>query len=73
MIVTAVEIRPVGPDDDFEAQADLGQQAFGPYSAQQKASWLHVARLRASQGLFLGAFAGTVPVGAAMLHDMRQY
>jgi predicted acetyltransferase len=71
--VTDVEIRPITPDDDFDAQLDLGQRAFGVYSAQQKESWLHVARLRAAQGLFLGAFAGGVPAGAAMLHDMRQY
>jgi predicted acetyltransferase len=71
--VTEVEIRPVSLDDDFEAQLDLGQRAFGIYSAQQKASWLYVARLRASQGLFLGAFVDGVPAGAAMLHDMRQY
>jgi predicted acetyltransferase len=71
--VTDVEIRPITPDDDFDAQLDLGQRAFGVYSAQQKEGWLHVARLRASEGLFLGAFAGGVPAGAAMLHNMRQY
>jgi predicted acetyltransferase len=71
--VTDVAIRPITADDDFDAQLDLGQRAFGSYSAQQRDSWLHVARLRASQGLFLGAFAGGVPAGAAMLHDMRQY
>ena len=68
-----VEIRPITPDDDFDAQLDLGQRAFGSYSAQQRESWLHVARLRAGEGMFLGAFAGGVPAGAAMLHDMRQY
>jgi predicted acetyltransferase len=71
--VTDVEIRPITAEDDFEAQVDLGQRAFGVYSAQQKASWLHVARLRAGQGLFLGAFVDGVPAGAAMVHDMRQY
>jgi predicted acetyltransferase len=71
--VTELEIRPVSLDDDFEAQLDLGQRAFGPYSPQQQVSWLAVARLRASQGLFLGAFADGAPAGAAMLHDMRQY
>lgn len=71
--MTDVEIRPITLDDDFDAQVDLGQRAFGIYSGQQKASWLHVARLRAAQGLFLGAFVDGVPVGAAMLHDMRQY
>jgi predicted N-acetyltransferase YhbS len=71
--VTDVEIRPITPDDDFGAQLDLGQRAFGVHSAQQAQSWLHVARLRAGEGMFLGAFAGGVPAGAAMLHDMRQY
>ena len=71
--MTDVEIRPVTPDDDFEAQVDLGQRAFGIYSPAQKASWLYAARLRASQGLFLGAFAGGQPAGAAIIHDMRQW
>src|ERR1700722_9431798 len=52
---------------------DLSQRAFGIYSPQQKTSWLHVARLRAAQGMFLGAFVNGAPAGAAMLHDMRQY
>jgi predicted acetyltransferase len=68
-----VEIRPITVDDDFEAQLDLGQRAFGSYSPGQRASWLHVATLRAGQGLFLGAFVKGIPAGAAMLHDMRQY
>lgn len=68
-----VVIRPVTPDDDFEAQVDLGQRAFGMYSPAQKASWLYAARLRAGQGLFLGAFAGGQPAGAAIVHDMRQW
>jgi predicted acetyltransferase len=72
-VVTDVVIRPITPDDDFDAQLDLGQRAFGVYSEQQKVSWLHVARLRAAQGLFLGAFVDGVPAGAAMVHDMRQY
>jgi predicted acetyltransferase len=71
--VTDVVIRPVTPDDDYDAQLDLSQRAFGIYSAQQAASWLHMARLRAAQGLFLGAFVDGMPAGAAMLHDMRQY
>ena len=71
--MTDLEIRPITQDDDYDAQLDLGQRAFGSASAQQQESWLHVARLRASEGMFLGAFAGGVPAGAAMLHDMRQY
>jgi predicted acetyltransferase len=68
-----VQIRPIGPEDDFEAQLDLGQRAFGPYSEPHRESWRHVARARAAQGLFLGAFIGGEPAGAAMIHDQRQY
>ena len=71
--MTDVQIRPITLDDDFDAQLDLGQRAFGVYPAQHQASWLHAARLRAGQGLFLGAFLGGTPAGAAMVHDMRQY
>jgi predicted acetyltransferase len=71
--VTDVVIRPITLDDDYDAQLDLSQRAFGVYTGQQAASWRHVARLRAAQGLFLGAFVDGVPAGAAMLHDMRQY
>jgi predicted acetyltransferase len=71
--VTEVEIRPLGPDDDMDAQLDLGQRAFGPYSAAQRASWTHVAAVRVRQGMFLGAFDAGRPVGAAIVHDMRQW
>ena len=39
-VVTDVVIRPITLDDDFDAQLDLGQRAFGVYPAEQKASWL---------------------------------
>ena len=68
-----VVIRPLTVDDDMEAQLDLGQRAFGIYSAGQRASWAYVSRLRAGQGLFLGAFVGGEPAGAAMIHDLRQW
>jgi predicted acetyltransferase len=71
--VTDVVIRPITGDDDMAAQLDLGQRAFGVYSAGQRAGWSYVAGLRAGQGLFLGAFVGGVPAGAAMIHDMRQW
>jgi predicted acetyltransferase len=66
-------IRPVTPEDDFDAQLDLGQRAFGIYTPAQRASWLYAARLRARQGMFLGAFAGDQPAGAAIFHDLRQW
>lgn len=71
--MTEVEIRPVGPDDDMDAQLDLGERAFGPMSAERRARWAHVASIRIRQGLFLGAFMDRRPVGAAVVHDMRQW
>lgn len=71
--MTDVVIRPITPDDDFEAQHDLGQRAFGLFSGERKASWLRDARRRAGQGLLLGAFAGAQLVASATVHDMRQY
>ena len=68
-----VVIRPITGDDDMAAQLDLGQRAFGIYSAGQRAAWSYLAGLRAGQGLFLGAFAGGAPAGAAMIHDLRQW
>ena len=57
----------------MDAQVDLAQHAFGAYSAGQRASWTYVAGVRARQGLFLGAFDDGRPVGAAMIHDLRQW
>jgi predicted acetyltransferase len=71
--VDDVVIRPITGDDDMDAQLDLGQRAFGISSAGQRAAWSYLAGLRAGQGLFLGAFAGGAPAGAAMIHDMRQW
>ncbi len=71
--MTDVVIRPIGPDDDFDAQLDLSQRAFGVHPEQHRAGWLRDARVRAEQGMFLGAFVDGVPAGAAEVHDMRQY
>jgi len=68
-----VEIRPLTPDDDMDAQLDLGQRAFGVYPPAQRDSWSYLAGLRVSQGMFLGAFIAGQPAGAAILHDMRQW
>ena len=57
----------------MDAQVDLAENAFGAYSAGQRAGWTYMAGLRARQGLFLGAFADGRPAGAAMIHDLRQW
>jgi GNAT superfamily N-acetyltransferase len=71
--VADIEIRLLGPDDDMDAQIDLGERAFGPMSAQRREDWAYVGSLLVRDGLFLGAFSGGRPVGAAVVHDMRQY
>ncbi|MBO0821781.1 MAG: GNAT family N-acetyltransferase, partial [Nocardiopsaceae bacterium] len=71
--MTDVEIRPLGPDDDLEAQADLGEQAFGGKPAAERERWMRAAAAQVSRGAFLGAFADGRPVGAAKYHDMRQW
>ena len=57
----------------MDAQVELGERAFGVYTAGQRASWKYVAGVRARQGLFLGAFADGRPAGAAIIHDLRQW
>jgi predicted acetyltransferase len=71
--VADLQIRPLTPDDDIDAQVDLAQRAFGVMSAAQRADWVYVANHRISQGTFLGAFLAGQPVGAATVHDMRQW
>jgi predicted acetyltransferase len=71
--VPGLEIRPLTPADDMAAQVDLGERAFGPYSAAQRANWVADAELRVSQQAFLGAFVDGAPAGAAIFHDMRQW
>ncbi|WP_300609192.1 GNAT family N-acetyltransferase [Trebonia sp.] len=71
--MTGLQIRPLTPEDDIDAQVDLGQRAFGPMSPAQRLNWIHTATLRIRQGTFLGAFVGGRPAGAAAFHDMRQW
>ena len=47
--------------------------ASGVYPLAQRESWSHLASLRIGQGMFLGAFVAGQPVGAGLVHDMRQW
>ncbi|HWG01787.1 MAG TPA: GNAT family N-acetyltransferase [Trebonia sp.] len=71
--MTDVEIRPLGPDDDMDAQVDLGQRAYGAATPAVWADWRERAAALVSDGAFLGAFVAGRPVGAAAFHDMRQW
>src|ERR1700691_5400779 len=72
-IVTDVEIRPLGPDDDMDAQVDLGQRAYGAATPDVWEAWRKSAAAVVSDGAFLGAFVSGRPAGAAVFHDMRQW
>lgn len=71
--MTDVEIRPLGPDDDLDAQRDLSERAFGVMTAAERENWKRTAAAHVARGGFLGAFAGGRPAGVAMYHDMRQW
>ena len=71
--MTDVEIRPLGPDDDLDAQVDLGKRAFGSGTPAEWVDWRARASVLIGQGRFLGAFVGGRPAGAAAFHDMRQW
>jgi hypothetical protein len=57
-----MEIRPLGPDDDLDAQRDLSERAFGVKAAAERESWKRAAAVHVGQGTFLGAFAAGRPV-----------
>src|SRR6266566_8638243 len=68
-----LEIRPLRPGDDPDAQLDLSERAFGPGSAADRdRRLLSLSRLIAD-GRYLGAFAGGRPAAGAAFQDMRQW
>lgn len=71
--MTDVEIRPLGPDDDLDAQIDLGERAFGVMSATEREYSKLAMAEKVRSGSVLGAFVGGCPAGSATYHDMRQW
>jgi predicted acetyltransferase len=68
-----LEIRPLGPDDDPEAQLDLAERAFGAIPAAQRDGRLLSLPGQLASGRNLGAFVGHQPAASATFHDMRQW
>jgi predicted acetyltransferase len=68
-----VEIRPLGPDDDPEAQLDLAERAFGVIPAAERDGRLRSLPGALASGRNLGAFVGPQPAASATFHDMRQW
>ena len=68
-----LQIRPLGSDDDPEAQLDLAERAFGAMPAAQRDHRLRSLPGHTAAGRNLGAFVGRQPAAAASFHDMRQW
>jgi len=68
-----VEIRALRADDDLDAQLDLSDRAFGVHSAADRVTWRQAMSAALDEGEYLGAFAGSRAVGAALFFDMRQW
>jgi predicted acetyltransferase len=68
-----VEIRPLRPGDDPEAQLDLAERAFGTMPAAQRERRLESMAGHIAAGRNLGAFDGRQPAAGASFHDMRQW
>jgi len=69
----SLQIRPLGPDDDPEAQLDLAERAFGSIPAAQRERRLESMPGHVAAGRNLGVFAGRQPAAGASFHDMRQW
>jgi predicted acetyltransferase len=68
-----LQIRPLQPADDPEAQLDLAERAFGVIPAAQRERRLRSMPSHIAAGRNLGAFAGRQPAASASFHDMRQW
>src|SRR5258708_2258219 len=72
-VLRGIEIRPLGPDDDLEAEIDLSRRAFGPVSAESRRRRVASAEQNIAAGELLGAFDGARLVGSARYHSMQQW
>ena len=68
-----LDIRPLHPGDDLDAELDLRDRAFGPVSAAEQARWLTGLRIAVADGRLLGAFDGPRLIGSARFLNMRQF
>ena len=71
--LTSVEIRPLGPADDLDAELELRRRSFGPVPAAERPRWTASVQSSVEAGEMLGAFDGRRLVGSARFHPMRQW
>jgi predicted acetyltransferase len=65
-----LDIRPLTPDLDWDAYADLSARAFGPADPERVKERTEPV---VAGGRGLGAFDGDRLIGTALFHDMRQW
>jgi len=68
-----LEIRPLRPGDDPDAQLDLSERAFGPVAAADRDRLVRSLSRLIAGGRYLGAFVGGRPAAGAAFQDMRQW
>jgi predicted acetyltransferase len=72
-VLTGIQVRPLGPGDDLDAELDLRRRAFGPVSDAELPRWFDSARRTIEAGATLGAFDRGRLVGSARYHVMQQW
>src|SRR5215469_18978442 len=72
-LLSGLELRPLGPSDDIEAELDLRRRAFGPVNTAELPAWLTSVRTSIEAGATIGAFDGARLVGSARYHVMQQW
>jgi predicted acetyltransferase len=68
-----VDVRPLRPDDDLEAELDLSRRAFGPMSRGRRDARIASIQDSIEAGAIFGGFDGSRLVGSARYHIMRQW
>jgi predicted acetyltransferase len=69
----SIGVRRLTANDDLEPELDLGQRAFGPFSADERSRRLVSVRASTAAGRLLAAFDGPAMVASARYFDMRQW
>jgi len=71
--MSELETRPLGPDDDLDAQRALGERAFGLMTPAEREGWRRRNVPAVAAGRYFAIFDGKRQVGGATWHDMRQW
>jgi predicted acetyltransferase len=68
-----LEVRPLRPEDDVEAELALRRRAFGPVTAADESTWVASLPAIIEAGQAIGVFDGPRLVASARYYPMRQW